>query len=290
MNKSQRLPRKAPEMKADNPLSQEFLLRYPVEAARTLEQVSAEDVAGLFNELSTETITPVLIAMLPDMAVTCLAKMQGLPAAKLLTALPVNRAARIYRLLPSDKQKELAGSLPDKTRNRIHRFLNYASLSAGDLMDPNVTLLPDNLTVADAIRRIERHRQSISCEIYLVNELHQLQGVMDLGKLLISDHHARLRDIMNRAVRPVSAYASAAKLLSHPAWAGRHRLPVVERDNTLVGTIGHTRLLEATGEESVTTYDPLENLLSLAGLYWLSVTQLLDIFFNTGNSRKGERR
>jgi predicted transcriptional regulator len=113
---------------------------------------------------------------------------------------------------------------------------------------------------------------------------------MDLGKLLTSDHHVRLRDIMTRTVKPVSAYASATKLLSHPAWGGRQRLPVVERDNTLVGTIGHTRLLEATGEESVTTYDPLENLLSLASLYWLSVTQLLDIFFNTSSSRKGGRR
>jgi Mg/Co/Ni transporter MgtE len=273
-------------MNADNPLSQEFLLRYPVEAARTLEQVSVQDVAVLFDGSPTEVIVPVLTAMLPDVASLCLGNMQPTEAAKLLTDMPVNRAARIYRLLSTGKQNELATNLPDKTRRRILRFLNYASLSAGDLMDHNVSILPDDLTVADAVRRIERQEQAVGCEIYIVNSSHQLQGATDLGRLLTSDHNIRLRDIMNRSVRPVSAHASAAQLLSHPAWTGQQKLPVVERDNALVGVLEHGRLLEATGEQSVTTYDPLENLLSLAGLYWLSVTQLLDNFFGVAKSKR----
>lgn len=276
-------------MKTDNPLSQEFLLRYPVEAARTLEQVSIGDVASLFNELPTQTVAPVLTAMLPDAAAACLGKMQAQPGAKLLNEMLVNRAARVYRLLPYEKQSEISGYMPDKTRSRIHRYLNYAALSAGDLMDPKVTLLPEDLSVADAIRRIERQGESIGCDIYIVNHSHQLQGVTDLGKLLISDRHAKLRDIMNRTVRPVYAYANAKKILSHQGWARRHRLPVVERDNTLVGVLGHGRLLEATGDETVATYDPLENLLSLAGLYWLSVIHLLDNFFSVAK-REGARQ
>jgi Mg/Co/Ni transporter MgtE len=286
MNKSQLLPKRASDMNADNPLSQEFLLRYPVEAARTLEQVSPQDVAALFNDLPPEVIVPVLTVMLPDVAALCVGKIQPPWAAKLLTEMPVNRAARVYRLLAAGKQNELVGIFPEKTRRRILRFLSYASLSAGDLMDHNVSILPDDLTVADAVRRIERQEHPVGCEIYIVNNSHQLQGATDLGRLLTSDHHIRLRDIMNRTVRPVSAHANAGQLLSHPAWTGQQKLPVVERDNALVGVLEHSRLLEATGEQSVTTYDPLENLLSLASLYWLSVTQLLDNFFSVAKSNR----
>ena len=277
-------------MKTDNLLSQEFLMRHPVEAARTLEQVSVEAVAILFNNVSAQTTVPVLNTMLPDIAAACLGKMQALSAARLLAELPVTRAARIYRLLSDEKKTELSAHMPDKNRKRIQRFLSYSTLSAGDLMDPSVNELPDDLSVSDAIRRIERHQEAVSCEIFIVNNSHQLLGSMELGKLLTSGHHQKLHDIMNRSIRPVSAHANAASLLSHPGWAGRQRLPVVERDNTIVGVLGRNRLLEATGEEPATAHDPLENVLSLASLYWLSVTQLLDTFFNVERSREGERR
>ena len=142
-------------MKADNPVSSEFLRRYPVEAARILEHVAADDVAALFTELEIETTTPVLVALLPNFAAACLSKMTSMAAARLLTAMSVSHAAHLYRLLAPPKQAEVSGHLSDKVRNRIYRSLEYIPLSAGDLMKYTFTMLPEDLTVADAIQRIE---------------------------------------------------------------------------------------------------------------------------------------
>ena len=46
-------------MKVNNPLSRDFLLGYPAEAARVLEVISADHVAALFNELSPQESYPV---------------------------------------------------------------------------------------------------------------------------------------------------------------------------------------------------------------------------------------
>ena len=277
-------------MKVDSPLSKEFLLCHPLEAARALELVSAEHVAALFNDLAAEIVSPVLASMLPNMAAGCLTRMEAPTAAKLVTEMPVTHAARIYRLLQPAKQEELSSHLSDKTQRRLRRSLDYSSLSAGDLMDPNVIMLPDDLTVADAIRRIERHSHAVSCEIYVVDSSHHLLGVIDLGKLLTSSHPVRLRDIMTRTVRLVPAHASAENLLSHPGWATRRKLPVVERDNTLVGVLDYMRMQEATGESAVGNHDPSQNLLSLVSLYWLSMIKLLDSLLSTAGTNKGEQR
>lgn len=278
-------------MKVDNPLSREFLLGYPTEAARVLEHVSGEHVAALFNELPPQTGAPVVASMLPEMAAACLGLMEALPAAKLLTELPVASAARIYRLLAPAKQDELSGHFSEKTRNRLRRYLKYPPASAGALMDPAISMLPDNVTVAEAIRRIERFGHPVSCEIYIIDDAHHLVGMIELGRLMTSSHHARLRDIMSRKTQPVSMHATAETLLSHPGWATRRRLPVVERDNTLAGVLDYTFLQEAIGNTGIVRpRDPLENLLSLAGLYWLSVAQLLDSMLSIARPGGGERQ
>ncbi|MEJ2179585.1 MAG: CBS domain-containing protein [Gammaproteobacteria bacterium] len=282
-------------MKVDNPLSHEFLLRHPAGAARVLEQLSADDTAALFNEKSAEIVAPVLVAMLPTFAAACVAKMDLSAAAKLMAEISVTAAARIYRLLPPQSQEALSVTLSSKSRKGIRRILDYASVSAGDLMDPKVNMLPDDLTVADAIRRIERYRHSVTCEIYIVDSAHHLLGAIELGKLLTSKHHVRLRDIMKRTSRPVSVHASSEKLLAHPGWAEGQRLPVIERDNTLVGVLDYKRVRETVAPESSRSDDPLENLMSLTGLYWLSMTQLLDSLFSQNETnqyriKKGERK
>jgi hypothetical protein len=92
--------------------------------------------------------------------------------------------------------------------------------------------------------------------------------------------------MVSKKTYSVSVHTKFDKLLSHPGWATRHRLPVVERNNTLVGVLDYARLKEATGERDVSAHDPLDNLLSLASLYWLSLLQLLDSMLSTAKETK----
>ena len=159
--------------------------------------------------------------MLPTFAAGCIARMEASLAASWLAATPVTTSVRIFRLLHPEVQAAISSYLSTRTRNRIRRILNYASLSAGDLMDPNVHMLAESLTVADAIRRIGQYRQSIGCEIFVVDNTHHLQGTVELDKLLTSKQHIKLKDIKKRIRRAVSAYTSSEQLLSHPGWIKR---------------------------------------------------------------------
>lgn len=277
-------------MKLDNPLSRDFLLQFPVDAARALEQVAAVDVAAFCSELPAETVAPVLSAMLPELSARCLDEMQSIPAAALLMEMPASRAAAVFGLLPAAKQVALSALLSDKSRNRIRHLLDYAPLFAGDLMEPVVNMLTEDLTVSEALRRMKRLRHAAGSEVYVIDSAHRLLGVIELGRLLTSSYQARLGEIMNHKTQSVSAHANTEQLLAHPGWATLYRLPVVERDNTLVGVLDYRRLQDATSEREVTSYVPMQNLLSLAGLYWLTLAQLLDSLLGKAGPGKGGKQ
>jgi len=278
-------------VKVDNPLSREFLITYPKEAARVLEQVPDEHVSALFNELPLQIGAPVLASMLPEKAVACFLMFSDVFVEKLVNVLPINSLARIYRLLSNTKQVELLAFLSQKSRSELRRYMAYSPSSAGALLNPLVDLLPENITVADAIRRIEQTEHTVSCNIYIVSETHKLMGVVELGKLFITDHHIRLRDIMKRKTLSIPAHVTASTLLLHPGWKTQRKLPMVERDGTLIGVLDYSYLQEMVGDaDGMVVDDPLENLLSLAGLYWLSLAQLLDSILGIARTDTGEKK
>lgn len=273
-------------MRIDNPVTSEFLQRYPVDAARVLEQVSVEHVVDYLKQIPVESATAVIIAMMPGFAASCLGKMDTQKASILLNNVPVMRGARIFRLMNSEQQKEISAHLSVKQRMRIKRTLNYSALSAGDFMNPNVDMLPDSLTVADAVRRIESYRQSVKCEIYVVDKDHRFLGVVDLGKLLVSKSHVSLRNIMSPKLRPVSVRAGIDKILAHPGWTQRNRLPVVDTDNVLVGILDFARVKGSVESDMSLNRDSMGNLFSLAALFWLSMVQLLESLLNIATIKK----
>lgn len=274
-------------MKIENSLSQKYLLDFPVEAARVLENVSNEDVAAFISELHLHTAVPVFAAILPEKAAACLELTKELFAVKLLSEIPVSSQARIYRHFNTTKQETLMALMPAKTQKLLKQYLSYPAFSAGALLNHMIDILPDSVTVADAIRRIEHLDHPVNCEVYIVNESHQLVGIIELGRLLTSGHHLRLRQVMTSKTQAVSVRALADSLPNHPGWLSRRRLPVVERDNTLVGALEYRQLQEVMGKTgSVSRPDPVEDLLSLTRLYWISLAQLLDSIFSETRSNK----
>ena len=278
-------------MKVENAVSQSFLINYPIEAARTLEHVATEDVAALFSELSNETSAPVLAAMLSEKSVSCLEFMKAPYAAKLLAQMPLSSASRLYRMLNNNRREEILGLFSDKMRKRLHRYIEYPPLSVGTMIDPCVDVLPSSISVGEAIRRIEHLEHPVKCEIYIIDDAHKLIGMIELGKLLMSNHHSKLHDIMSLKSQPVSVHALTESLLTHPGWITRRRLPVVERDKTLLGALEYHSVQETIRSSGIDKpQDSMGNLLSLASLYWISMAELLGGLFSMNKSSKGGKK
>lgn len=264
-------------MKAHNALTHEFLSDFPVAAARVLERLPSAQVAALLRELSLSNGEDAVAAMLPQAAAGALLA-AGERGAELLAELPAASAARIFRSLTIAERESMAGHLPEKVLGRIQRHLRYPPGSAGALASSGqVDVLPQAITVKDALERLGHADSPADCEIYAVDDDFHLTGMVETGVLLTADRHARLSSVMRRNPVSLQVHAQADALLGHPGWLTNRRLPVVDRDEVLVGVLSYSRLRQdVRSEVGGGGRDPMHNLLSLTGLYWVTAAKLLE--------------
>lgn len=277
-------------MKVDNPLSKTFMVDFPQDAARILEQVPLSHVAVLL-ELIPESVSPVICAMLPGRIAACIEIMSEAPAVKIMSNIPVASSSRIFKLLSTTKQQVLMSHLTPRDAQKILRFIDFSSATAGAILNSVVNMLPQSLTVAEAIRRMEASHSLVDGDLYIVDESHKLVGVLNPAVLLVTNHHLRLKEIMKRKTYSVSVHAMKEALLEHPGWKNRLSLPVVDRDNTLLGVLDYSDLKESLGDaRSVTPFDPLDGLLSMMSVFWKAIGQLLDSLFSISEIKKEDKK
>ena len=266
------------------------MLTFPLDAARILEQVPLQHVAALF-ELTSDYNSPVICAMLPARVASCIEIMPETSAVKLISGMPPASSARIFKLLSENKKQVIISKLKPRDAQKILRFIDFSSASAGAILNSVVNMLPQSLTVAEAIRRIESSPSLVNDDLYIVDESHKLVGILNTAALLISNDHLRLKEIMNRKTYSVSVHAMKEALLQHPGWKKRLSLPVVDRDNTLLGVLDFNALKESLGDaQSIKPFDPLDGLLSLMSIFWKTIAQLLDSVFSIAEIKKEDKK
>lgn len=279
-------------MEVDNQLTTAYLSQFPRDAAHVLEQMSSRQVALLVSELSSEASASLLTAMMPPRAAGCVELLDINIAGKLIAQMSSVSAARVLRLVSADKRNQLLALLSQKQANGIKRHFKYSTASVGYLMQSVEELLPDNITVSEAIRRIERFRQKKYSEIFITNDKHQLVGVLNLSELLTADHHAALSSVMHKKYDQITAHTEAISLIDHKAWSRHYRLPVVDRNNSLLGVLDYAAFNEARVnlERRLQYVDPFSSMLSVGALYWIKAAQMLVGMFGLMSQDEGDKR
>ncbi|MEW6524213.1 MAG: magnesium transporter [Bacillota bacterium] len=179
--------------------------------------------------------------------------------------LPVERAASILRLMVPDEasdllsqlepsySRRLLGLLPPEDAKTLSSLLLYPPDSAGGIMTTEFVSLTADQTVDEAIAKL---RESAAGDVetiyyvYVTNPEGRLAGVLSLRDLFLSPGNRLLGDIMTTDPIKVEAGADqeeAADLL------GRYHLlalPVVDRDDRLLGIVTMDDALEVLEDEA----------------------------------------
>ena len=257
-------------MRPDERLALDFLEAHPDEAARLLERVETADAAALLNEVPAAVAAGVLRLMAPAALASCAAATPEERLAAMVAELPLDAAAAVMHRLPPERRDPVLTRLPASAEAPLRQMLAYGPYTAGALADPLALALPEDLTVAEAQRRLRVRGEHLLYYIYVVARDHRLVGVLDLAELM----GARARDTLAAAMRrdPIRLEVNTAfaTLAAHPAWQHLDVLPVVDGDGRLVGAIRHmaVRRLEAELGLRARSESVLATLVGLSELYW----------------------
>ena len=247
---------------------------HPAEAARLVERRSDEEIAGLLQEASVETITAVLSSLEPTKAAGVVLRTPADVRSQAVAQIPTARAAAILRRLDEGARDAVLDSLPAPARNALSRSIAFPEGSAGSLADPSEITLTSDLSAEEALDRLRERSQPIPSRIFVVDRSQRLVGSITPSALLQVEPTRRLDSAQLEAVTPALADA-AATILTSP---GRAIEPtaVVDREGTLVGVVGEDSLRDLNRVDDLRSL--VHPVASMAELYWVGLREVFSGF------------
>ena len=245
-----------------------FLKRHPVEAAALLENSDPSAVAELTSSLSEDRAVGLLSVLSSNTAASCLAQVSDETAAGYLGLMARRTAAAILRRMPQERREALLQLMSRPTRLQLEVILIQPMHRTGAWMDASPPTAKEGTTVASARKRLLKQATPVH-ELYVIDKNQQLSGVVPLHSLLAAEDVALVESIAQKPASVLRVNASVENALKDLKWLEIDTLPVVDREDKLVGTIRHAALRKAVSEQRNTTQisDDSDYLLMANNLY-----------------------
>jgi len=231
-------------------LNQRYLLDYPHEAARQLESMPPEDVAELLAAPAPHAAARAWQALAPDVAAAVLElvpealaphllrEAEPAMAVAVLAQLEVKTRARMLKLLDTQVARELRG------------LLRYPEDSAGRIMDPQVSPVREDHTVAEALARLRALKRRGLREMFVVNADGVLTGRVEIQDLAVSDDGQKVRELVRSLGATVRDLDPREEVVAAMQRSPTSALAVVNHAGRPVGVVRQAALVSAIEEEA----------------------------------------
>lgn len=217
-----------------------------------IQRLPAGEIASLSNELpyvhAAELLTllpdptaaDTLEAMLPARRLQVFGELDDEQALRLMTIMAANDAVDLLGRLAPEAAKSFLERLPKERSDALVELLRYPEDTVGGIMTNDVVTLTADLSIREArlILQERLRHADFTHFIYVVDKESQvLRGTTKLRDLVIAKDGQRLEEIVNPYITTLdpleSAEVGAYRVInSHMA-----ALPVVGRDNQLLGIV-----------------------------------------------------
>jgi len=231
-----------------------------------LQKQHPADLAQIFGGLADkerEAGFSVLAERNPRLAMEAVSELGPEAGAALLATRPAEEIAKLAQEIPSDDAAALLDNLPEdlstsvlemmrpQESGEVENLLEYAEQTAGRIMNPHVFALAEDMTVGEAITALQGSRDvEMVFYLYVVDSRRRVVGVVSLRRLLLVAPSARLRGIMTSDVFSVGVDADQEEVAKVVTSYNVVAVPVVDRENRLVGTITVDDVIDVIKDET----------------------------------------
>ena len=144
--------------------------------------------------------------------------------------------------------------IPAEQRRDIVRLSQHPEGTAGAVMTTEVAILPENLTVAEALKEIGRQAQDLETiyYIYIVDDQRHLRGLVSARQLVtrLGKPDTKLADFMERDLVTVEVADDQENVAGKVADFDFLAIPVVDHEQHLLGIITHDDVIDVMREEA----------------------------------------
>lgn len=264
-----------------NKTVQTYLARKEMDALKKLVNgADIGDVIKLIQELEREKRVLVFRLLFKDRALEVFEQLDVVFQQRLLESFtdewtlelvaemdPDDRV-RLMDELPASITKKLLSSLSPEERKYTADLLGYPPETAGRIMTPKYIRLRRGLSVAAALEKVRRTGEDKETvyTLYITDESRRLEGVVSLKELVMASPEQKMEEIMRTKVIKATTdtdQEDVARMLQE--W-DLLAVPVVDRENRLVGIITVDDAIDVLVEEATEDIFDKAGLTSLAHL------------------------
>ncbi len=236
---------------------------HPADIAWVFRHLSPEERKDIFNivaqtrlvgdflsELDESIMLELVEDLTPKFMAAVIREMASDDAADLLDALPADVTNGIRQFMGKEEREE------------VDELLQYHPETAGGLMSPDFMALDGELTVGEAIRKIQERSEEMEMSFYLYithGEEGQLAGVLSLRELLMHPPYRLLKNIHNPKVIAVATDTDQEEVAHIVSQYNILAVPVVDSSYKVIGIVTVDDIIDVIREEAT------EDFLQMAG-------------------------
>ncbi len=229
-----------------------FLVLNGPDVALILEEMPEESLPVLFRILPKELASEAFVEMDFDSQEVLIRAFTDKELKEVLDELFVDDAVDLIEEMPAGVVKRILRNTDPETRRVINQILNYPEDSAGSIMTTEYVRLQKEMTVDQAFNRIRQtgaDKETIyTC--YVTDERRTLLGVVTVRQLLLADRSAVIGDIMETNLISVDTQMDKEEAVQTLSKYGFSVLPVIDKEERLVGIITFDDALDVIEEEA----------------------------------------
>lgn len=165
---------------------------------------------------------------------------------KLIETMPPDDAVAVLEDMSERRFRRVIDLLDPKKAARIREIKKHQRHTAGRLMTNEFFSFTMDVTIGEAAAYIRDNPGiDLTRRIFVINQQGELQGYVPARNLMVNPTHLPLRQVMRPILQKVGVDASREEVVEIVERYKIPALPVVERDDFLVGVITYEDVLEA---------------------------------------------
>ena len=237
--------------------------------SKYMDQINNQDIPALFEELSSEDMVRLFRVLPKDEAADVFSYMESDLQEKLINSLTdkelksvldelfMDDTVDLIEEMPSNVVKRILKSVNKEDRNTINELLKYPDYSAGSIMTTEFIDLKVNMTVEKAFEKIKKIglKKETVYTCYVLDVRREVIGIVDIKDLLLADREILIRDIMETNVISVNTLDDKEEVAKQFDKYDVMALPVVDKENRLVGIITVDDAIDVLQEENTEDFE-----------------------------------
>ncbi len=239
---------------------------------KLLSDQRSSDIAEIVELVDNEERRTIFDVIDKQMSAEVLEKVDEATRAELFDLLDDKELRNIFSELDPDDAADILSELPEKDRARllesisptelaeIKELMSYSEDSAGGIMDPVVISVSENATVAEAVSKIRSAEiDEDFYSVFVVNETGRFLGDVRIRFLLTRPESTKIRDLIDPDTIYIHVDTDQEEVRNIFSKNDLIVVPVLDKDERLVGRITADRVIEVAEEEAA------EDLYTMAG-------------------------